>query len=114
MNKALYKTQRQADYNSGKMSELQNACSHLRSKLCRLENDAQKAEEKRIRLNLIFHGMPEKREGRENVVSVMHEVIDKFYPLNEEEDGRIEFMNAFRLGRLNNRADNSGRVQAME
>ena len=79
----------------------------LKQRVLELEIELEKGEESRVKLNLLFYGINEKYNQKENCVDTINDILCAHYSVNEWE-GVSGITNAFRLGRQQ-RSSNSPR-----
>ena len=79
--------------------------SSLKQRVLELETELEKREESQVKLNLLFYGIKEKHNQKENCVDIITDILCTHYPENEWK-GVNGITNAFRLGRRQHGSNN--------
>ena len=98
LSDGLTKTQARVVQHSGEIDVLKEDCDFLTNKVIGLEKELERAEEKRVKFNLKFFGVPEAQNQKEKSAEIINEVLLTHYP-EDEWEGISGIRDAFRLGR---------------
>ena len=90
--------QQQVEQNDKEIHFWKEECELLKHRMSQMEKELERGEESRVKNNLLFFGIAESNNQKENCVDIVNKILTTHYPVGEL-DGGCGIRGAFRLGK---------------
>ena len=98
LSDVVNRLQEQVEQDNKEIKFWKDECELLKYRMLEMEKELEKGEESRVKHNLLFFGIAEPHNQRENCADIINKILITQYPEEEWESG-CGISGAFRLGR---------------